>query len=90
MSAKATTASTAKTAGNGAAKGAAAASSGGYKFPENHVGYVTESKAGNRIIKVEQDITLSKGDVLFLAPRDEESNTPTWISHKVNKIVKKD
>lgn len=66
------------------------AARGEFKHPANHVGYITESKKGNNILKVEQDIELKKGDLLYLAPRDENSNQPEWKKYKVNKIVGKD
>lgn len=36
-----------------------------FKPPKNQLGYVTKSKAGNIIIKVEQDMVLKKGDTLI-------------------------
>ena len=37
-----------------------------FKYPKNHVGYISKSKAGNSMITVEQDIVLKKGDKLIL------------------------
>lgn len=90
-----TTATSTKGAVTKAAAAPAAASTGAavrgpYKHPANHVGYITESKKGNNILKVEQDIELKAGDLLYLAPRDENSNQPEWKKYKVNKIVGKD
>jgi hypothetical protein len=36
-----------------------------FKLPENYVGYVSKSKAGNIMITVEQDLALGKGDKLM-------------------------
>lgn len=37
-----------------------------YQHKADHVGYLKESEAGNQILVVEQDITLSKGDKIIL------------------------
>lgn len=37
----------------------------GYKYPKNHVGYVSKSKAGNVMITIEQGLTLNAGDKLM-------------------------
>lgn len=36
-----------------------------FKYPKNHVGYISKSKAGNIMLTVEQDVTLKAGDKLI-------------------------
>ena len=46
-----------------------------FKPPKNQLGYVTKSKSGNIIIKVEQDMYLKKGDILIQRkPKDNLEN----------------
>jgi hypothetical protein len=43
-----------------------------YQHKPDHVGYLKQSKAGNQVLVVEQDITLEKGSMIILrAPSDE-------------------
>ena len=43
-----------------------------YQHKADHVGYLKQSKAGNQVLVVEQDITLEKGSMIILrAPSDE-------------------
>lgn len=66
------TSAPAATSSKAAAPAAATTGKKEYQHKPDHVGYLKQSKAGNQVLVVEQDITLEKGSMIILrAPSDE-------------------